>query len=741
MLIILLLIFISFNTTVMSESLYKVYLDKGQNYKPRTKHLDSNNRAIFVNELILKDSPYLLQHAHNPVNWHSWSKKNLNLIKKSKKLIFLSIGYATCHWCHVMEEESFEDLEVAAALNKNFIAIKIDREIRPDIDAIFMEVAQLLNGSGGWPLNVILLPDAKAFFAFTYLPKKDLLTLLQQLQNVWLNKSTEVNIQAEKIANSLKENYQITKQPIKNNIVDITIKNILDNFDELQGGFYHAPKFPQEQILLLLLDEQKCRKNSAQLEAIHTTLQMMVTGGFYDVVGGGFHRYTTDNNWLIPHFEKMLYNQAQLSLVYAKAYKLTHNLLYKQIATQTINYVIKEMQNNLGGFYSATDADSMGKEGIFFTWDKQEIKEFLTKDEWLLFNNTFDITDNTLFENRHIIRFKNTNVAYSRKLNAILAKLYKYRLKRTPPLTDNKILLSWNALMLKSLTETSVLTNNKNYQLLAIKNAKYLYTTFYKNNSWFRVSLNNKVSVKALFTDLIYLADSYLSIFDTTQNNHWLSITEDLINYINNNFWDSENYGFKSSMGNELALDAKKEIYDGAMSASNAIAYQVLIKLFNRTNNNKYLIQAKQLSTIFTAAINNNTNSFSSFVLGLNYKKNELSFPQYLYGNNIIINNKQDNDLVTIKINLAKNWHINANQVNDKTLIVTQIIGNNIKSVTYPAPKFRKFPFSVNKLAIFENNITIKVKLKNNNDIPLKLSLQACNDKVCMPPKTLLLNY
>lgn len=732
--------------------LEQAYLDKGKDYSPRTQHLDKQGRAKFVNHLILESSPYLLQHAHNSVNWYGFSDEAFDKAKLENKPIFISIGYATCHWCHVMEEESFDDIEVAKFLNKYFISIKVDREIRPDVDATYMNVSQLINGSGGWPLNAVILPDGKAFFAGTYFTKPQLLDILSQIQTLWKNEKNSIINQANQIDNILNKVEAKMQSDIDKSIIPKAIQSLLSNFDEMEGGFGEAPKFPHESMLLLLIDEQKRNPNDEQLNAITTTLDIMASGGFYDTVGGGFHRYSTDNTWLIPHFEKMLYNQAQLSLVYTRAYQLTRKPLYRRIAQQTLNYVLKEMQDKNGGFFSATDADSEGEEGTFFVWSINEIKRVLNKDEFKRFNQWFDLSSHTDFEGDHVIRFKDindVNVADYKQIDALLIKLYNVRIKREPPLTDNKILLSWNALMIPSLLEAGEVFSKEKYTDAGLALANYL-ELFNKNNQLYRVSINSKLETNALFEDYAYLANAYLSVFDQTHEKIWLNRTVQLVNIMNDKFWDKERFGYNMTNNNKYLNARYKESYDGAIPSTNGIAYQVLVKLNNRTVEPSFIQRAGQLLAAFSTDINQDPYSYSSFILGFNNATfTEVANIQYAYQGRIRVQTQTlKNNEIAINLDLNPLWHVNSNQPLQDSLIATKV--NNIDvehwtitKASYPKGKLAKLGFSKDKISIYKDQVSIKLSLSQRSkdyvNPSLSLTLQACSDKVCLPPTTLTL--
>lgn len=747
---------ISFSLLSMAHTindLKKAYENKSKDYKPRTEYLDENGRAKFVNHLILESSPYLLQHAHNPVNWYAFSDEAFIKAKKENKPIFISIGYATCHWCHVMEEQSFDDVEVAKYLNKFFVSIKVDREIRPDIDATYMNVSQLLNGSGGWPLNAVLLPNGRAFFAGTYFTKTRLLELLTMIQNLWEKEQEKLIQQADKIYKILNSAEKPESITIDKNIISRAIESISSNFDELDGGFGQAPKFPHESILLFLLDEYKRIPTNDKLNIITETLNSMASGGLYDLIGGGFHRYSTDNSWLIPHFEKMLYNQAQLSLVYIRAYQLTRNPMYRKVAKQTLDYLLKEMQDPSGGFFSATDADSEGEEGTFFVWTKGEIQSILTKDEFEKFELWFDLSEFTNFEGSHIIRYKDIkkiNPDEYEKINTIASKLYSTRIKRTPPLTDNKVLLSWNSLLLSSFLEAGDVFNEPKYTNAGLTLANHLYSNFISNDELFRVSINNNISTKALFEDYAYFASGLLSVYDYSNDNLWLDRVIKLIDSMNDKFWDETNYGFNISNNNKYINASLKESYDGAIPSPNGIAYKLLLNLNKRTNNKKYLEQAQKIIGAFSSIINSNPYSHSTFISGYsNFKYGELGRVKYAYQGRVIVSTENiDNENIIVEIKLKPGWHINSNKPLQDNLIATSIENLDKKNwslieVLYPEENIVKLGFSNKKMSVYEGQTDVKVKIKINSlnyiSPSLELKIQACSDKVCLPPTNIIL--
>ena len=386
----------------------EVALDaKGTRYKPRTRHIDDQGRPIYTNRLILEDSPYLLQHAHNPVDWFSWGAEAFERAALEHKPVFLSIGYSTCHWCHVMESESFESEAVAEYLNAHFISIKVDRERRPDIDEIYMTAVQLLTGRGGWPMSSFLTPDGKTFHGGTYYRQPDFLKLLQQVDDAWKNQHAEIVSWANQIARAVQA--ATSRAHGAGQVGAVTIEKarleLMSRRDDVHGGLGMAPKFPQSPSYMFLID-QTYRNNDTQLmNAIRFDLQAMSQGGIYDQIGGGFHRYSTDELWLVPHFEKMLYTQAQLALIYFEAWRLTGDRSFLRVSRQTLNYVLRDMRSSEGGFFSATDADSDGSEGRFFLWTAAQLDAALNRDDAALAKELFGICDNEQKGNRHFPYF------------------------------------------------------------------------------------------------------------------------------------------------------------------------------------------------------------------------------------------------------------------------------------------------------------------------------------------------
>ncbi|MFM2327758.1 MAG: hypothetical protein RIR31_1960, partial [Bacteroidota bacterium] len=506
----------------------------------------------FTNRLINENSPYLLQHAHNPVDWFAWGNEALQKAKAENKVILVSIGYAACHWCHVMEKESFENEDVAKIMNKNFINIKIDREERPDLDHIYMDAVQAITGSGGWPLNVFLTPDCKPFYGGTYFPpvkaynRSSWPEVLNAIALSWSERKNEIESQAENLIAHLKQanNFGHTlAQPAntvftKENCERIT-ENILKQADKDWGGFGKAPKFPQTFTIQYLLQYYYYTKNNDALQQALLSIDKMLEGGIYDQVGGGFARYSTDGEWLAPHFEKMLYDNALLLSVICDAYQITKHKKYEQAIENIIGFVQRELLDDEGGFYSAIDADSEGIEGKFYVWDKAEIDKILGQDA-AIFADFYDVTQKGNWEEKTILRVLKNTEEFAFENGVLIAelentlhncrqKLLTERNKRIRPVTDDKILLGWNALMITALCKAAAALNKEGYTGIAVKTMDFILQKFRKNNNGFEflhTYKNGTVKYPAFLDDYAYLIQACIQLQEITSNTQYLDIAK-----------------------------------------------------------------------------------------------------------------------------------------------------------------------------------------------------------------------
>ena len=567
------------------------------------------------NQLQFETSAYLLQHKDNPVDWYPWNDEALNKAKLENKPIFLSVGYSSCHWCHVMEEESFEDLEVAKLLNKNFVSIKVDREERPDIDSIYMASVQIITGQGGWPMSVFLTPEGKPFYGGTYFPKNSkhgmpgFLDLIKYLSDIYSNKNEDVLKSSEKLTAMLKIQLEekIKSEKPNSKIFNEALESLKSEHDDIHGGFGSFPKFPQPLLHNLLLNIWNENSDEESLKIVTKSLLSMAKGGIYDQVGGGFHRYSTDSEWKVPHFEKMLYDNSLLSYLYLDCWKITKNIRFKEISENVLEYLNKEMLSKEGSFFSSQDADSEGIEGKFFVWSKEEIFKTLGKKDADKFTEVFLISEEGNFEGMNIILERNDlNLSFNerKEINHLLKKLYQQRLKRIPPETDKKIITSWNSLAIKSFAYAGILLDREDFIDTAVKAANNLLESNTYNENLLRSSYehqnsNKKNNPPGFLEDYSFLIDALLEIYQVTGEKIWLEKALTQTEKMINNFWDeSQNSFFDTSKFSNTLILRPSVLQDNVVPSGSSVAWRILIKLFSITNDKKYkLIVDKFIST------------------------------------------------------------------------------------------------------------------------------------------------
>jgi uncharacterized protein YyaL (SSP411 family) len=571
---------------------------------------------LYTNRLIHQKSPYLLQHAHNPVDWHPWGDEAFQAAKDQDKPIFLSIGYATCHWCHVMERESFENVEIAHLLNQTFICIKVDREELPDVDSLYMEFAQsMMSGAAGWPLNVILTPDLQPFFAATYLPPYSshglmgLVDLIHRIKELWAGGDKEkVLSQAETILEVFATSVHTTGDTLPEpDVIDEAIDLLYKMADPTYGGMKGAPKFPIGYQSSLMLRYFKTTKDSRALFLVERTLEMMHRGGIYDHIGGGFSRYSVDERWIIPHFEKMLYDNAILAQAYLEAWQLTKKPLYRQVCEEILNYVLRDMTHPEGGFYSAEDADSEGHEGYFYTWPREEVLNILEPDG-MLFCDFYQITPHGNFDGRNVLHqmtsleeFANSRhiapEALQTQFKEQRKKLWEAREKRVHPLKDDKILCSWNGLMIYTLAEAGKAFSHEPFLQAAIKSARFLKKALWNEDE--QILLRRWREGEALFAgsldEYAFLIRGLISLFEANAGVEWLQWAMQLTNTLAFRYKIPEGAFFQTDGTDKSLILQRCQFSDGAEPSGNAIHTENLLRLFQITKQEDYLAQASDV--------------------------------------------------------------------------------------------------------------------------------------------------
>lgn len=561
----------------------------------------------YTNELVNETSPYLLQHAHNPVNWKAWNKETLAEAKSENKLILISVGYAACHWCHVMEHESFEDSLVAQVMNKNFVNIKVDREERPDVDQVYMSAVQLMTGSGGWPMNVIALPDGRPVWGGTYFKKEQWMDALEQISKIYTEKPEKLYEYADKLEQGIKAldvvNLNNDEPVFEESYINEAVKNWSKQFDNNQGGMNRAPKFMMPNNYHFLLRYAYQNDNTDLQDYVNLTLTKMAYGGVFDHIGGGFSRYSVDEKWHVPHFEKMLYDNGQLVSLYADAYLITKNELYKNIVTETLQYVKRDMTTENGAFYSSLDADSNTpegelEEGAFYVWTKDELKILLNED-FSLFSDYYNVNNYGFWEQDNYVlirkeddetiikKYELTKTVLAEKKNKWKSILLKERNKRAKPRLDDKTLTSWNAIMLKGYVDAYRVFGNEDYLASAEKNANFIINNQLRENGGLNHNYKNgKSTINGYLEDYATTIDAFITLYENTLDEKWLTISRDLANYTFDHFYDDKNKMFYFTSNEDESLVSRSiEYRDNVIPASNSIMAKNLFKLSHYFDN------------------------------------------------------------------------------------------------------------------------------------------------------------
>jgi len=618
---------------------------KGPDYRPRTRHLDEDGSARYSNRLLLETSPYLLQHAHNPVNWYPWGDEAFETARRMGRPVLLSIGYSTCHWCHVMEEESFEDPEIAAYLNANYIAIKVDREERPDVDAIYMQAVQLLNGRGGWPMTTWLTPDRKPFFGGTYFPARDgdlgkrkgFLTLLKELKGYYDAQPDKAAARANEITQRVRRSLAPApgSPPSAEALVTKAVQVYASMFDRTYGGLNGSPKFPSSLPLRLLVRESHRTGNETYSEMAVLTLSKMAEGGIYDHVGGGFHRYSTDNRWLVPHFEKMLYDNALLVLAYLEGFQATGDERFAKIAEEVLTYVVREMSSAEGGFYSATDADSLApggerEEGWFFTWTPQELRRILGPETARLVAEYYGVSDGGNFEGRSILHVASPIEQVAERLEIqteqlalgrARERLYAAREKRPAPLRDDKILTAWNGLMISAMARGGFVLGQPSYIEVAERAATFVLEHLRSDGRLLRSYNDGRARHNAYLDDYAFLIAGLIELYQTSHDVRWVREAIELQATLDRRFWDSSSGGyFMTSDDHEALLAREKPARDGAIPAGNSVALMNLVRLHALTLDDAYRSRADALLRGFGDRLSRYPTGLGEMLLALQFR-------------------------------------------------------------------------------------------------------------------------
>ena len=734
----------------------------------------------WTNRLINETSPYLLLHAHNPVEWYSWDDEALTRAKKENKLIFLSVGYSTCYWCHVMEREVFSNPEIAEQMNKNFINIKIDREERPDLDEIYMTATQIMIRRGGWPNSVFLTPDLKPFYAGTYFPPTDkpnrpgFPTVLDAVHEAWVTREAEVINTANEITNIIERVIStgftsLTAKSLDRSIISTGVTHLKTTYNQAYGGFGKAPKFPSPANLEFLLREYE-RQSKLQtantdaeslLKMVTRTLDMMAYGGIYDQIGGGFHRYSVDAKWLVPHFEKMLYDNAQLAKVYLQAYKITEKPQYRRIAEELFSFIAREMTAPDGGFYSALDAETDAEEGKYYVWTEDEIKKVLSKTDVKQFASIYGVDKGPNFDGKNVLYVPNgvESEASLKTVKSARETLLAARFERERPLLDTKIIVSWNGMMIDALAYGYEVLGDEKYLTAASKAAEFILDKIRKpDGELWHTYTAGVAKYDGYLDDYAFLVQGLLGLSSATGEERWLRSATTLTDKMIELFWDDKHGGFFFTKADAKQLIVRtKKPHDSAIPSGNAVAVNNLLML-----DPSYRNYAEKTLRSFAKAMEDTPSSFMHMLFALNgYLSIEdglpVSIPELDASQALVTatakiktRTKGNQIDVEVQVKIAAGWHINANPAGQDNLIPTTITVDKdalieINNVKYPKGKSMKFEFSPESVNVYEGTFTIPLKLKQKPDtlikkgvpIILKLNYQACNDTECLLPQEL----
>ncbi|HHY00780.1 MAG TPA: thioredoxin domain-containing protein [Methanothermobacter sp.] len=681
----------------------------------------TSSSARIQNHLQDEKSPYLLQHADNPVDWYPWGDEAFEKAKKEDKPIFLSIGYSTCHWCHVMARESFQDPEIGKIMNETFVSVKVDREERPDIDSVYMAACQMITGTGGWPLTIIMTPDLKPFFAGTYFPKDSgsrgsgLRDIILNVGDLWNNRKDELQKSAEELTFSLQQLSKIKSGPeLDEKTLKTAYQSLNENFDDEFGGFGDYQKFPTPHNLLFLLRYWKMTDDMNALNMVEKTLDAMVQGGIYDHLGFGFHRYSVDRQWIQPHFEKMLYDQALLVIVYTEAYQATGNKRYRETAQEVLEYLMRDMRSSLSGFYSAEDADSEGEEGKFYLWTASEIKKILGPEDGELFSHIYNVNSDGNFKEEATGFQTGKNVLYRTKnwedlssqleitseelwwkMESAREKLFTARQERIHPHKDDKILTDWNGLTIVALAIAGRVYKRKDYIMAASNTLNFILSNLKINDQLMHRWRQKDAAVNANLDDYAYLIWGLLEMYQTTFQAEYLKIAIDFNQKLMDHFWDKKEGGFYFTADFvPQVLVRQKEAYDTALPSGNSVHMLNLERLYSLTGNSEYRKISRVMEKNFSGIINSSPPAFTMFLSAITHKIG----PSF----NIVV-------------------------VGDKNLEDTSLMLKNLQEQYLP-----------NCVLIFNSgDENLEKMIKNMEDkimINNKITAYVCGDGTCYPP-------
>ena len=716
------------------------------------------------NRLSRELSPYLHLHAHNPVDWYPWGEEALAKAHREDKPIFLSVGYSSCYWCHVMERLVFSDPDIAHLMNQFFVNIKVDREERPDIDEIYMTATQLMTGHGGWPNSVFLTPDLKPFFAGTYFPPEDshgrpgFPRVIQALHVAWQEKRQELEKQADQISQSIARIHttRAVSEKVEEDLIGKAIDHIEKRFDPINGGLGTAPKFPPDQALNLLLTAYRQDPHAKYLDIVEQTLDHMARGGIRDHLGGGFHRYATDAQWRVPHFEKMLYNQALLTHNFLRAYQITNKTAYRIAAEEILDFISREMTDSKGGFYSAIDAETEAEEGAYYTWTEQEIRQTLKKDADFFFScyalapmpeGSASVIYKTDTDSVLSIRHQIDVTTLHARLSPLKEKLLNARSQRIRPLLDDKIITAWNGLMIGAYARAYEVLGHPGYLKVAQKAADFIHNNLRNaNGDLYRIYREGQRKGEAYQEDYAFLIDGLLHLYRATHSARYLQDALSLSERMHTAFWDTIDGGYFLTRNQNEMIVRTKSFYDSALPSGNAVALHILWELRTLTQNPLYAQRALALTNSFAPLAENTPGALLHFIHGTMMVSSSimLSPDSLVTASATALPPDSANTLkVNVSLDIASGWHIQASNPSDDYLIPTRLsLDTDIAEITqidYPQAEDLQFPFAERAIAVYTDSLNVPLILSfktRPQNLSLLLTYQACDSTRCLSPQT-----
>ncbi len=755
----------------------------------------------YTNRLVHETSPYLLLHAHNPVDWYPWGTEAIQRARREDKPIFLSVGYATCYWCHVMERLVFSDSTIAEQMNGHFVNIKVDREERPDVDEIYMTATRIITGHGGWPNSVFLTPELNPFFAGTYFPPKDdprynrpgFPRVLQVIRNAWADRRPDVIAQSRYISSAMEKIHLVPRPQtadisLNHSTLERSIDRLVQSYDPVHGGFGDAPKFPPDQALDLLMSQHQHRNNRELLDIVTGTLDNMAAGGIFDHLGGGFHRYATDRGWFVPHFEKMLYNQAQLTRIYLRAYQISRNPDYRHTAEDILRYVTREMTSPEGAFYSALDSETSGKEGHYYLWNPTAIRSIL-KEDADLFLKVYSLA--RMPEGDGMVLYMPTTLGAAAdalslpyddlrdRLRPLKQKLLSAREQRDRPLLDDKIITAWNGLMIAAFADAYATLNSPPYLRAARRAANFVLGRMRdRDGNLLRIYRNGEVKETAFQEDYAFLIQGLVSLYQASGESRYLRDAEALSERMRSLYWDDDGGGFFFTSGVEHLITRIKKPYDGAIPSGNSVAVHALLSLHNLTKKREYMDLASRSLQAFSSLMQTSQSGFNNMYHGLlRYLETNTPAPTpnapgteapgvpetnvpILAASHEAVNARAfvlshppaagGRLELVVTLTIKKGWHINANPATLDFLVPTTLSISSehpfdVMEISYPSAKRIRFAFADQPLDVYEGEVTIPATLKIGGyrsgvvRLHLVLEFQACDATRCLPPSSITL--